>query len=157
MLTFFLTQHIWINSCDACFFGLGEHIERRNHGNHKDNDWIADSDNLRVFISEDEGDEIPKRHQIKEDDKDLIANTISLASFVFVERARNSVYAFDEFFSEGFFFHKFAPFLKIFLPKETVEVSLEAAGEIETEFQGWIVLVVLNHIDGLSRDTDILG
>jgi len=51
----------------------------------------------------------------------------------------------------------FAPFLKIVLPKETVEVSLEAAGEIETEFQGWIVLVVLNHIDGLSRDTDILG
>ncbi|EJG87303.1 hypothetical protein SPAR10_0875 [Streptococcus infantis SPAR10] len=34
---------------------------------------------------------------------------------------------------------------------------MEAAGEIETEFQGWIVLVVFNHIDGLSRDTDILG
>ena len=51
----------------------------------------------------------------------------------------------------------FAPFLKIILPKETVEVSLEAAGEIETEFQSWVVLVVLNHIDGLSRDTDILG
>jgi len=51
----------------------------------------------------------------------------------------------------------FAPFLKIVFPKEAIEVSLEAAGEIETEFQGWIVLVVLNHIDGLSRDTDILG
>lgn len=51
----------------------------------------------------------------------------------------------------------FAPFLKIILPKETVEVSLEAAGEIETEFQGWIVLVVLNHVDSLSRDTDIFG
>jgi len=51
----------------------------------------------------------------------------------------------------------FAPFLKIVLPKETVEVSLEAAGEIETEFQGWIVLVVFNHVDGLSRDTDIFG
>ncbi len=69
----------------------------------------------------------------------------------------NAVCAFDEFFSEGFFFHKLAPFLKIFLPKETVEVSLEAAGEIETKFQGWVVLVVFNHIDGLSRDTDILG
>jgi len=51
----------------------------------------------------------------------------------------------------------FAPFLKIVFPKEAIEVSLEAAGEIETEFQGWIVLVVFNHIDGLSRDTDILG
>jgi len=50
-----------------------------------------------------------------------------------------------------------APFLKVIIPKETVEVSLEAAGEIETEFQSWVVLVVLNHIDGLSRDTDILG
>jgi len=50
-----------------------------------------------------------------------------------------------------------APFLKIILPKETVEVSLEATGEIETEFQGWIVLVVLNHVNGLPRDTDILG
>jgi len=51
----------------------------------------------------------------------------------------------------------FAPFLKIVFPKETVKVSLEAAGEIETEFQGWIVLVVFNHVDGLSRDTDIFG
>jgi len=55
------------------------------------------------------------------------------------------------------FFINWLLFLKIILPKETVKVSLEAAGEIETEFQGWIVLVVLNHIDGLSRDTDILG
>jgi hypothetical protein len=51
----------------------------------------------------------------------------------------------------------FAPFLKIVFPKEAVEVSLEAAGEVETEFQGWIVLVVFNHVDGLSRDTDIFG
>jgi hypothetical protein len=51
----------------------------------------------------------------------------------------------------------FAPFLKIVFPKKTVEVGLEAAGEIETEFQGWIVLVVFNHVDGLSRDTDIFG
>ena len=50
-----------------------------------------------------------------------------------------------------------APFLKIVLPEEAVEVSLEASSEIETEFQGGIVLVVFNHIDGLSRDTDILG
>jgi len=51
----------------------------------------------------------------------------------------------------------FAPFLKIVLPKETVEVSLEATGEIETEFQSRIVLVIFNHVDGLSRDTDIFG
>jgi len=112
---------------------------------------------LRVFIGQKEWNKISENHQIKEDDKDLIADTISLASFVFVKWIRNTVCAFDEFFSEGFFFHKFAPFLKIILPKETVEVSLEAAGEIETEFQGRIVLVVFNHIDGLSRDTDILG
>ena len=87
----------------------------------------------------------------------MVPNTIDLTPFVFVKGTRNAVCAFDEFFSEGFFFHELAPFLKIILPKETVEVSLEAAGEIETEFQGWVVLVVLNHIDGLSRDTDILG
>ena len=34
---------------------------------------------------------------------------------------------------------------------------MEATGEIETKFQGGIVLVVFNHVDSLPRDTDILG
>jgi len=51
----------------------------------------------------------------------------------------------------------FAPFLKIVFPKEAIEVSLEASSEIETEFQSRIVLVVLNHVNGLPRDTNILG
>ena len=38
-----------------------------------------------------------------------------------------------------------------------IGVSRQTINMIETEFQSWVVLVVFNHVDGLSRDTDIFG
>ena len=157
MLAFFLAQHIRIDGCDTRFLALRKHIESGYHRNSKYHQRIAESNYFWILIGEDEWDEIDKYHRVKEDDKDLVTDTISFPAFVFVKRSGNAVCAFDQFFSEGFFFHELAPFLKIVFPKETVEVSLEAAGEIETEFQSWIVLVIFNHVDGLSRDTDIFG
>ena len=67
------------------FLGLGDHIEGSHHRNAKNHERIADSDNLWVFISKDKGDEVAKYHEIKENDKDLIPDTIGLAPFVFVK------------------------------------------------------------------------
>lgn len=74
---------------------------------------------------------------------------IGFMLFVFVKGIRNIVCVFDQFFSEGFFFYELVFFLKIIFLKEIVEVSLEVLGEIEIEFQSWIIFVVFNYVDGL--------
>ena len=67
------------------FFGLSGDIDCTNHGNHKNNDWISESDHLGIFISKDKGNEISKNHEVKENHKDFISNAFSLALFVFIK------------------------------------------------------------------------
>ena len=45
----------------------------------------------------------------------------------------------------------------LFLPKELVQVCFQSTSEIDTEFQGGVVLVVFNHVDSLPRDPDSFG